>query len=93
MLAGKPASETEELIYVIREICPNIGFIERSGEIILTGNDIRHLEDVLDVLKRIDRIVAVNEYGTMASLETKDENVTVTDIQDGNRGEIVCAIA
>lgn len=93
MIAGKPANETEELIYTIREICPNMGFIERNGEIILIGNGIRRLKDVLDVLSKIDRIDIVNKYETLAKLETKEDRIAMTDVQDVKRGETICAIA
>lgn len=93
MLAGKPANKTEELVYAIREICPDMGFIERNGEIILTGNGIRHLKDVLDAISKIERVAIVNKHGTMAILETKEKPMTMTDMPDSKRGEIICATA
>lgn len=92
MIAGRPENETEKLICAIREICPNMGFIKKNGEIMLTGNDIRRLREVLNVLSRIDRIDIANKYETAAMLEIKEDRLAVTDMQDGNKGEAICVI-
>jgi len=93
MISGNPLSESEEMIYAIRDICPEIGIIKKNGEIILTGREIERLKKIRNVILRINRIDELNKYGTMALLEIKDKKMEMADIRENNRGEKICVTA
>jgi len=90
MIAGNPSNDIEEIKYAIREICPNMGIIEKNGEIVLVGSEISRLKNIQSVLSKISRIEVLNKYETMAALGIRDDEVKIMDMRE-KRGDELCA--
>lgn len=93
MIAGKPKDEIDEMIYALREICPDIGVIRKNGKVILTGNGIERVKKIVKTLSKIAAIEPVNKYGTQCILEMKSDKAIMMNVADCSIGEELCVIA
>lgn len=93
MRAGNPMTETEEIFYALREINPDVGIIIKKGEIIMTGNRIKEIKRMLNILHRIEEIESINKYETEAVIRIRSEKADMLDILEKIRGEKICVIA
>jgi len=92
MIAGKPKDEIDKMIYAIREICPDVGIIRKNGRVILTGNGIERIIDIVKTLSEIEAIEPANKYGTQCILEMKSGEEVMMNAVGIGRGEELCII-
>ncbi|MFA6096547.1 MAG: hypothetical protein WC788_02870 [Candidatus Paceibacterota bacterium] len=93
MIAGKPKDEIDEMIYALREICPDVGIIRKNGKIIMTGNGIMRVKKTVKILSGIERIESINKYGTRCILEMKGDEAIIMNVASNERSEELCVIA
>lgn len=99
MIAGRKPNEEEdieiaEIKSVLREICPDIGFKDNGdqGTLIVTGNSVAYIIEILRVLARLELMCVIGEYSTEAILTIYPEQKKETsEITKGD--EKICVMA